>query len=165
MTGQFTDLLAANAGHAAEFPLAGHDGVARAGVAVVTCMDPRVDPLSMLRLRAGDAAILRNPGARVTDHVLAGIVLAVHLLGVERVLVVAHTRCAVAGTDEETLRRRVAGVSGQDASRASLGAVPDQQATLRADVARVRTHPLVPEKVAVGGFRYDVDTGPLSQFV
>ncbi len=62
MTGAFEDLIAANARYASDFQLAGFDGVAHAGVAIVTCMDPLIDPLGMLGLRPGDAKILRNPG-------------------------------------------------------------------------------------------------------
>lgn len=165
MTGPFADLLAANARYAADFTLAGFDGVARAGVAVVTCMDARIDPLGMLGLRPGDAKILRNPGGRVTEQALAALVLGVNLLGVERVLVVTHTRCAMTGTSEAELRDRVTQASGRDASQQTFGVVADQEVTLHTDVARVRAHPLISGLVAVGGFRYDVDTGRLDQLV
>ena len=65
-----------------------------AGVAVVTCMDSRIDPLGMLGLKPGDAKIFRNPGGRVTGNALEALVLAVHLLNVDRILIVPHTRCA-----------------------------------------------------------------------
>ncbi len=165
MTASFDDLLAANASFAADFRLGGFDGVAHAGIAVVTCMDSRIDPLAMLGLRPGDAKMLRNPGGRVTDDALVALVLGVNLLGVERVLIVPHTRCAMAGTTEAELRARVSQASGHDASWESFGAIEDQHAALRDDVARVRAHPLVPDSVAVGGFLYDVDTGQISQLV
>lgn len=165
MTEAFADLLAANAAYAEGFQLAGFDGVAHAGVAVVTCMDSRIDPLGMLGLRPGDAKMLRNPGGRVTDQALAALVLGVHLLGVDRVLVVPHTRCAMANATETELRERVSGASGRDASPVTFGAVEDQVAALREDVARVREHPLIPRSVAIGGFMYDVDTGRLSRLV
>ena len=66
----FADLLAANADYADSFTLGGFDGVARAGVAIVTCMDSRIQPLTMLGLTHGDAKIFRNPGGRVTDAAL-----------------------------------------------------------------------------------------------
>ncbi len=165
MDSAFDDLLAANARYAESFTLAGFDGVAHAGVAVVTCMDSRIDPLGMLGLAPGDAKIFRNPGGRVTDAALEALVLGVHLLGVDRVLVVPHTRCAMASSTEAELRDRVAAASGQDASWTRWSVVPDQVAALRDDVARVRSHPLVPDRVAVGGFLYDVDTGRLTQLV
>lgn len=163
MAGFFDDLLAANASYAETFELAGFDGVAHAGIAVVTCMDSRIDPLGMLGLRPGDAKILRNPGGRVTDSTMIGLVLGVHLLGVQRILLVAHTRCAMATATEAQLRARVSDVSGQDTSATTFGAVDDQDAALRNDIVRVLGHPLIPEAVAVGGFVYDVDTGRLNQ--
>jgi carbonic anhydrase len=165
VSGDFDDLLAANARYAESFALSGFDGVAHAGIGMVTCMDSRIDPLGMLGLAPGDAKILRNPGGRVTDGVLTALVLGVHLLGVRRVLVVPHTRCAVASSTAEELRAAVRQVSGRDASRLDVPVVSDQVQALRDDVARVRGHPLVPADVRVGGFLYDVDTGRLSQLV
>ncbi|WP_374999395.1 beta-class carbonic anhydrase [Aeromicrobium sp. CTD01-1L150] len=161
----FDDLLAANRDFASTFDLAGFDGIARAGVAMVTCMDSRIDPLAMIGLQPGDAKILRNPGGRVTDRALVAVVLGVTLLQVDRVLVVPHTRCAMASAPEEELRRRVGEVTGTDASWMSLGAIDDQEKTLVADVHRILSHPLVPDHVQVGGFLYDVDTGLLTQKV
>lgn len=161
----FDDLLAANARYAETFDSGGLAAPARSGAAVVTCMDSRIDPLAMLGLGLGDAKVLRNPGGRVTDPVLEALVLGVHLLGVRRVLVVAHTRCAVASNSEEQLREAVAEAAGRDASWQRFHAVADQSTTLARDVARVRSHPLVPAETVVGGFVYDVDTGRLSQQV
>jgi carbonic anhydrase len=159
VAGEFDDLLAANRKFAESFALSGFDGVAKAGVAVVTCMDSRIDPLGMFGLRPGDAKIFRNPGGRVTQAALEALVLGVHLLGVERILVVPHTRCAMALFTENELRVKVSESSGQDASWQSFGVIDDQLASLREDVRMVRSHPLIPLTVPVGGFLYDVDTG------
>lgn len=161
----FDDLLDANREYAADFRFGGFDGVARAGVALVTCMDSRIDPLGMIGLQPGDAKIFRNPGGRVTPQALEALVLGVHLLNVDRILVVPHTRCAVASHSEAELRRRVGESAGQDASWQSFPVVVDQGATLAEDVAKVRSHPLIPDSVLVGGFLYDVDTGLLAQQV
>jgi carbonic anhydrase len=158
----FDDLLAANREFAADFDLSGFDGVAHAGVAIVTCMDSRIDPLRMLGLGAGDAKIFRNPGGRVTPQAMEALVLGVHLLNVDRILVVPHTRCAVASNTEAELRERVAASAGQDASWQPFHVIADQEAALREDVQKVRSHPLVPDTVEVGGFIYDVDTGLLT---
>ena len=155
----FDDLLAANRSFAETFELGGFDGVAHAGVAIVTCMDSRIDPLRMLGLSAGDAKIFRNPGGRVTEAALEALVLGVHLLGVRRILVVPHTRCAMAASTEAELRERVGASAGMDASWQHFGVVEDQHAALTEDVAKVRSHPLIPDQVLVGGFIYDVDTG------
>lgn len=163
--GDFDDLIEANAAYAASFAEGGFDGVAHAGVAVVTCMDSRIVPLEMLGLQHGDAKIFRNPGGRVTSAALEALVLGVHLLGVERILVVPHTRCAMATSTEAELRRRVSESAGVDASWQSFHVVGDQVQALREDVARVHAHPLIPDRVKVGGFLYDVDTGLLTQHV
>jgi carbonic anhydrase len=159
----FDDLIAANRAFAADFGLGGFDGVAHAGIAIVTCMDSRIDPLRMLGLEHGDAKIFRNPGGRVTPQALEALVLGVHLLGVDRILVVPHTRCAMATHTEAELRTRVGESAGVDASWQQFGVVDDQLRALEEDVTRVRSHPLIPDTVVVGGFMYDVDTGLLTQ--
>jgi carbonic anhydrase len=162
---EFDDLIAANRQFAETFDLAGFDGVAHAGIAIVTCMDSRIAPLGMLGLVPGDAKIFRNPGGRVTPQALEALVLGVHLLKVNRILIVPHTRCAMASSSLDELREKVTQSAGQDASWQSFGVVEDQVGTLRDDVRKVRSHPLIPETVAVGGFLYDVDTGLLDQLV
>ena len=128
MPSSFDDLLEANRAYAASNPILGFDGVAHAGVAVVTCMDSRIDPLGMIGLKAGDAKIFRNPGGRVTDQALEALVLGVHLLNVQRVLVIPHTRCAMASSTQQELRRRVGESAGSDASWQRFSVVEDQVA-------------------------------------
>ncbi len=163
MTDPFEDLLAANRKFAETFALSGFDGIAHAGVAVVTCMDSRIDPLRMLGLQAGDAKIFRNPGGRVTPQALEALVLGAHLLNVRRILVVPHTRCAMASSTLDELRAKVGESAGQDASWQPFGVVEDQEGALEDDVRKIRAHPLIPDSVEVGGFMYDVDTGLLSR--
>jgi carbonic anhydrase len=159
----FDDLLAANRNFAATFDLSGFDGIAHAGVAIVTCMDSRLDPLNMVGLKPGDAKIFRNPGGRVTESALEALVLGTHLLNVERILIVPHTRCAMTASTQQELRDKVGESAGVDADWQFFSVVDDQMAALEEDVQRVRTHPLIPKSVVVGGFMYDVDTGLLEQ--
>jgi carbonic anhydrase len=163
--GNFDDLLAANKTYAEDFASGGFDGIAHAGIAVITCMDSRIEPLKMLGLELGDAKIFRNPGGRVTPQALEALVLGTHLLNVKRILVVPHTRCAMSAHSEEQLRQRISESAGVDPSWQMFSVVTDQLAALRDDVKRVRTHPLIPDSVEVGGFLYDVDTGLLEQKV
>jgi carbonic anhydrase len=163
VVGDFDDLMDANREFSGHFELGGFDGVAHAGVAIVTCMDSRIDPLRMVGLKAGDAKIFRNPGGRVTSQALEALVLGVHLLGVQRILVVPHTRCAMTSHTEQELREKVGASAGQDASWQQFHVVEDQLAALAEDVQKVRSHPLIPDSVLVGGFVYDVDTGLLDQ--
>jgi carbonic anhydrase len=153
----FEDLLAANRDYAASFDLAGLPSQAAKGLCVVTCMDTRIDPLRMLGLRPGDAKILRNAGGRITDDVLRSLAVAVALLGVNRIAVVEHTRCAMVGTTNDELRTAV----GEAAGECDFLPIADQATTLAADVDRVRSSPLLPDGLAVAGFVYDVDTGRL----
>lgn len=159
----FSDLLEANGRYRESFGLTGFDGVARAGVAMITCMDSRIEPLEMIGLRTGDAKIIRTPGGRVTPDALVGCVLGVHLLGVTRILVVPHTRCAMASGEDGDLVERVLRETGEDLSDLTLGASTDQRARLIEDVDLLRTHPHVSERATVGGFLYDVDSGALEQ--
>jgi carbonic anhydrase len=161
----FDDLLAANREYAASFDRGHFDGVAHAGVAIVTCMDSRIDPLRMLGLQHGDAKIFRNPGGRVSADALEALVLGVHLLGVERVLVVPHTRCAMTASTEAQLREQIGASAGLDATWQQFNVIDDQVSALHEDVRKVVSHPLIPSTVQVGGFLYDVDTGLLDRLV
>jgi carbonic anhydrase len=163
MTGPFDDLLGANRAYADTFTLGGFDGVAHAGVAIVTCMDSRIDPLQMVGLQPGDAKIFRNPGGRVTPQALEALVLGVHLLGVDRILIVPHTRCAMTTYTEEELWAKVGESAGTDATWQSFSVIADQLAALAEDVRKVRSHPLIPDATEVGGFLYDVDSGLITQ--
>jgi carbonic anhydrase len=160
--GTFADLLAANEAYAQDFPLRGLQPVAAKGLAVLTCMDSRIEPLRMLGLQPGDAKILRNAGARVTDDVLRTLVLASYLLGVDRAMVVAHTDCRMAAEDEEQVHEAVEAAGGPDTRSLAFLVAPDQETTVREDVQRIRSSPYL-GRLQVGGFLYDVTTGRLRQ--
>ncbi len=157
----FDDLLAANEGFSARFTDARLEGTAARGLAVVTCMDSRIEPLQMLGLSNGDAKILRNAGARVTDDVLRTLVLAVHLLGVDRVMVVAHTDCRMAKVNDEAVHAAIAERAGLDTRSLDFRTIDDQRETLLGDVQKVRSSPYLPTDLAVVGCVYDVNTGRL----
>lgn len=158
----FADVLAANEGYARGFRLRGLDARAERGLAVLTCFDSRIEPLAMLGLAPGDAKILRNAGARVTDDVLRTLVLASYLLGVDRAMVIAHTGCRMAGVAEDDVHDAVAEAGGPDTRSLGFLVATDQEAALRADVQRVRSSPYL-QQLDAGGFVYDVDTGRVSR--
>ncbi len=135
--GGFDDVIAANEAYARDYAYGGLTGRAAKGLAVLTCMDSRIEPLQMLGLVPGEAKILRNAGARVDDGVVAALALAHERLDVTRAMVVAHTDCAATGPAE-------------------------REEKLRADVARLRAE--LPQ-IEAGGFVYDVETGRLSQLL
>ena len=158
----FADVLAANEAYSHDFRLAGLPPLAARGLAVLTCIDSRIEPLAMLGLGPGDAKILRNAGARVTDDVLRTLVLASYLLGVDRAMVIAHTKCRMAAGDEDEVHAAVRDAGGPDMENLAFLVTRDQEATVRADVQRMQSWPYL-TRLRVGGFLYDVDTGRVRQ--
>jgi len=161
----FEDLLEANRRYRREFHDSGVRGRAAKGLAVLTCIDSRIDPLAMLGLKAGDAKIIRNAGARATDDALRSLVLAVNLLDVTRVCVVQHTDCAVVGATDDEIRGRIEAVRGVDAADWEFLATTDQLATLQGDIERIASCPLLPPDLGIGGFIFDVHTGELAPVI
>jgi carbonic anhydrase len=158
----FDDILAANRAYADGFELAGLDPIASKALGVLTCIDSRIEPLDMLGLAPGDAKILRNAGARVTDDALRSLVLAVNLLGVERVCVVQHTRCKMTTASNAELQETIGELRGVNAAGWDFLPIDDQHRVLSEDIARIRACPLLPAELTVAGFVYDVDTGHLN---
>lgn len=158
----FADVLEANEAYAAGFQLAELEARAAKGLAVLTCMDSRIDPLAILGLAPGDAKILRNAGARVTDDVLRTLVLAAYLLGVEKVMVVGHTNCRMTNGTEDDVHAAIDAAGGPDTRSISFLTTDDPNSAIRADVQRLRSWPYL-GNVTVGGFSYDLNTGRLLQ--
>ena len=157
----FADVLEANKEYALQFSDSDLTGVARRGLAVVTCMDSRIDPLALLGMMPGDVKILRNAGARVTEDVLRTLVLANHLLGVNRVLVMPHTECRMASAEEEEVHEAIFAASGINSRGIEIRTSTDQLGALKTDVTRVRAYPLLSKTIVVGGAIFDVHTGLL----
>jgi carbonic anhydrase len=156
----FADVLKANQAYAASFRNPGLQATALKGLAVLTCMDSRIDPLAMLGLSPGDAKILRNAGARVTDDVLRTLVLARYLLGVERVMVVAHTGCRMASGTEDEVHAAIERSGGPDTRSLSFLTTADQRSSLLGDLNRIRSYLYLPDIIA-GAFLYHIDSGEL----
>jgi carbonic anhydrase len=157
----FADVLAANAEYQSALPPQALNGQAARGLAVVTCMDSRIDPLALLGMKPGDVKILRNAGARVTDDVLRTLILATYLLGVNRVLVMPHTDCKMASASESEIHQAIWTEHHVDTRSVEFRVVDDQLSALRSDVIRIRTAPLLPSDLIVGGAIYDVHSGAL----
>lgn len=157
----FADVLQANDLYAATFLHSELNGRAVEGLAIVTCIDSRIEPLSITGMQPGDVKIIRNAGARVTEDVLRTLVLATHLLGVHRVLVIPHTDCKMASGTEPEIHQAIFEASGMDTRSIEIRTIRDQEAALETDVLRIRTFPLLPPGVVVAGALYDVDSGRL----
>jgi carbonic anhydrase len=156
--GPFDDVLAANAEYAQQFTYDGRPGKAARGLAVVACMDSRIEPLRALGLSPGDAKFLRNAGARVTDDVLRTLVLAVHLLDVSRVMVLAHTDCRMTKVTDDEVHAEIL-KRGVDTRSLDFRTIDNQLETLIGDVQKIRSSPYLPSDLAVTGCVYDVRTG------
>ena len=113
-------------------------------------------------MSSGDAKILRNAGARVTEDVLRTLVLATYLLGVKKILVMPHTNCRMAMGEESDIHELIDEQYGIDTRSLEFRTVSDQHRALVTDVNRVRSYPLIRKGVEVGGAIYDVATGKIT---
>ncbi|MFL6182833.1 MAG: beta-class carbonic anhydrase [Actinomycetes bacterium] len=160
-SGAFDDLFEANARFADRFENTGIPARAARGLAVLTCMDSRLDPFAILGIGPGDAKVLRNAGGRVTEDVLRTLVLGAYLLNVQRVLVMPHTKCAMAGFTEDEIHAKIDREFDVDTRSLEFRTTDDQLRSLRNDIVRIQSYPLLPRDLAVGGAIFDVDTGRL----
>jgi carbonic anhydrase len=161
----FADVLDANARYAEGEHEVAESGVARKGLAIVTCIDSRIDPLAVFGLEPGDAKILRNAGARVTDDVERGLALAAAALGVTRIAVVQHTDCKLTAASDADLRAAVGQATGRRVEGFDPLAIADQPGALAADVDRLLGSQLLPAKTVVTGLVYDLHSGRLRTVV
>lgn len=159
---EFVDAFAANEEYVKGFKYSELTGVAQKGMAIVTCMDSRINPLSVVGMKSGDAKILRNAGARVTEDVLRTLVLATYLLGVRRILIMPHTNCRMAMGEESDIHALIQKEHGVDTRSLEFRTVSDQTKALITDVNRVRSYPLLNKGVVVGGAIYDVTNGKIT---
>ena len=145
-------------------------GPPTAQVLIVTCLDHRVDPAIVLGLRLGEAVVIRNAGGRVTQAVIDDIAYLAYLAGqlfggqvfadsLFEVGVVHHTQCGTGFLADPSFRHRAAEATGLSEAALEASAVADPHTTVKADVERLLTSPLLSPKVSVSGHVYDIDTG------
>ena len=157
----FADLLEANAHYAAVERVVAPTGVAGKGLAILTCIDTRIDPLAVFGLEPGDAKILRNAGARVTEDALRSLALSTAALGVTRIAVVQHTDCKVASASNDDLIAAVVERTQAEQPGFDPLAIGDQAATALADAELIRESSLIPDDVVVAAFVLDLHKGRL----
>lgn len=132
-------------------------------LAILTCMDTRLS-IRTMGLKTGDAHIIRNAGGIVTEDSLRSLVVSHYLLGTEEIMVINHTDCGLMHASEEDLRNRIQNRTGTAAvSPAFFYAFQNIEENVRHQLQKLRTHPWIPEKVAVRGFVYDVSSGLLRE--
>lgn len=158
----FDDLLEGNAAYADEFPHADLPREPGKHLAVVTCMDARLDVFAMLGLDEGDVHVIRNAGARVTDDVLRSLIASTEALGVTRVVLIEHTDCGMAAATDDELKELVKERRGIDEVPIEFHTIDDAEQAVRDDVALLRNSPYLSDDLDIGGFVYDVQTGKLT---
>lgn len=174
------EVLAANEAYAADFGALGELALPPArGFAILTCMDARLDPAKYAGLSEGDAHVIRNAGGRASDDAIRSLVISYKLLGTKEWFVIHHTDCGMELFTDEVIR----GLLGSSLETAALGpdgftdvgdgpgsaegayidwlTISDTAQSVVDDVARIRNHPLVPGRIPVYGYVYDVRSGRL----
>lgn len=148
---RIADLLAANEGYAAARENV-HDPSPSRHLAVVTCMDARIDVFAALGLHLGEAHVIRNAGGRVTEDVLRSLALSSHVLGVDTVLVMQHTKCGLEGKTDREL---------QELTGADLGflTIAKHAEALAEDVELIRNAPYLRSITEIAGVVFDVESG------
>ena len=155
-------LLEANARYAETFDSGGLGAPPATGVAVVTCMDARIDPHRALGLRPGDAHVIRTAGGVVTDEVIRSLAISQHKLGTTEVIVVGHTKCGLEGLDGEAFAAELE--QEADAPREwTIGAFENVEAEVADGVERIKSSAFLKRTESARGFVYDVDTGRLNE--
>ena len=158
------EFLAANERYAAEFDKGHLPSPPSRKVAILVCMDARMDPAKVLGLDEGDAHVIRNAGGRAADA-LRSLAVSHLLLGTREIVVIHHTDCGMQTFSNEDIRRKLAAELGPEAGAAADGIdflpFPDLERSVRDDVALIRSSPLIPDDVAIAGLVYDVRTGRL----
>lgn len=155
------DMLAVANDRAAQLAAPGLSPRPRRRVAVLACMDTRIDVLTMLGLQRGDAHIIRNAGGLVTDDALRSLSISQRLLGTDEVVVVMHDGCGLLGASEDEFLEGLAADGARPTWRA--GAFDDVEATLRHGLERLRSSPELVARDHIRGFVFDPETGRLRE--
>ena len=131
-------------------------------VAVLACMDARLDPAKVLGLDEGDAHVIRNAGGVVSEDSVRSLVISQRLLGTEEIVLIHHTDCGMLTFDDNSVKDQIEADTGLRPSFA-LEAFPDADADVRQSIARIQANPFIPKKGQVRGFVYEVETGKLRE--
>jgi len=131
-------------------------------LAVVACMDARLDVHKILGIQEGDAHVIRNAGGAITDDAIRSLAISQRLLGTKEIILIHHTDCGMLTFQDDDVRKQIEKETGVRPTFA-LEAFPDLDDDVRQSIARIKASPFVPNKTDVRGFVYDVRTGKLSE--
>jgi carbonic anhydrase len=133
-------------------------------VAIVACMDARLNPYAILGLTEGDAHVIRNAGGVVTDDGIRSLAISQRLLGTEEIILIHHTDCGMLTFTDDAFKRSIQADTGIKPQWA-VEAFPDLEEDVRQSIARVKASPFIPRKDSVRGFVYEVETGHLREVI
>jgi carbonic anhydrase len=156
------DLLAHNESYVASFEKGDLPLPPARKVAVVACMDARLNVYGMLGLTEGDAHVIRNAGGVVTDDAIRSLAISQRLLGTEEIILIHHTGCGMLTFTDDDFRSAIEKDTGIKPAWAAE-AFPDLDADVRQSIARIKASPFIPHTDAVRGFVYEVETGRLRE--
>jgi len=156
---EYARVLVENRRYVATFDRSALTAAPLSRLAIVACMDARLDVHEALGLRTGDAHVIRNAGGLVTDDVVRSLIVSQELLGTEEILVIGHTGCGLQGADESEMRQQLAARTGRR-SDIVFGTFADLEASVRAQVERLRADPWL-RPVPIHGLIFDVASGRL----
>jgi carbonic anhydrase len=156
------DLLHNNEAYAASFDKGDLPLPPARKVAVLACMDARVNPYGILGLQEGDAHVIRNAGGVVTDDEIRSLAISQRLLGTEEIILIHHTDCGMLTFTDDDFKRSIqddVGIKPEWAAEA----FPDLDEDVRQSVGRIKASPFIPRKDSIRGFVYEVETGRLRE--
>jgi carbonic anhydrase len=156
------ELLANNESYVAAFDKADLPLPPARKVAVIACMDARLNVYGMLGLTEGDAHVIRNAGGVVTDDEIRSLAISQRLLGTEEIILIHHTDCGMLTFTDDAFKAAIETDTGIRPNWAAE-AFPDLDADVRQSIARIKASPFVPNKESVRGFVYEVETGRLRE--
>jgi carbonic anhydrase len=158
------DVLEANDTYARRFALGHLPKPPARKLAIVACMDARMNVEQILGLQTGDAHIIRNAGGVVSDDVLRSLLISHYLLGTQEFMVINHTDCGMVTFRDEDLRNRLQQTTGTAVvAPVHFYAFQDVVENVRQQIQKVRSHPWVPRHIPIRGFLYGVETGKLTE--
>jgi carbonic anhydrase len=158
------DVLANNDRYAANFSKGDLPMPPGKRLAVLACMDARLDPARILGLEEGDAHVIRNAGGVVSEDAIRSLVISQRLLGTEEIILLHHTDCGMVTFTDGAVKDAIEADTGIRPSFA-LEAFPDADADVKQSMARIQANPFLPHKSKVRGFVYEVETGKLREIV
>jgi carbonic anhydrase len=157
--GEYLRILGENRRYVESFDRSALTAAPLSGIAVIACMDARLDVEEALGLRTGDAHIIRNAGGLATDDAIRSLIVSQEKLGTDEVLVIGHTQCGLEGADEDEMRDSLTARTGRRLD-VTFGAFDSVEASVRAQVEILRGHPWV-RRVPIHGLVFEVETGRL----